>query len=185
MDRNAYVMPPYRCIVLVLTAAGAVPATTAAQDLSPTERQIVNYVDAHAEEAIAFLERVVNINSGTMNFEGVRAVGRAFQTELDALGLATRWIPMDSAQRAGHLFAERRGDVGKRVLLIGHLDTVFEEDSPFQRFERQDSLATGPGTEDMKGGNVVLLYTLKALHAAWGAGWHDHRGADRRRREHG
>ncbi len=158
--RNHAVMPLCRCAVVVLTAAAP------AQELSATEQQIVEYIDAHAEDAIAFLEQVVNINSGTMNFEGIRAVGRAFQAELDALGFASRWIPMDSAQRAGHLFAERRGGIGKRLLLIGHLDTVFEQDSPFQRFERQDSLAKGPGTEDMKGGDVVVLYALKALDAA-------------------
>jgi glutamate carboxypeptidase len=70
----------------------------------------------------------------------------------------------DSLNRAGHLFAYRRGRQGKRLLLIGHLDTVFEKDSPFQRFERRDTIATGPGVADMKGGNVVILYALKALN---------------------
>ncbi len=154
-------------VLLVLLAAGLILASGAlGQSLSPTERRIVQYVDAHVEEAIVFLERVVNINSGTMNHEGVREVGRIFRAELDALGFDTRWVSMpDSVNRAGHLFAERRGDRGKRLLLIGHLDTVFEKDSPFQRFERQDTIAKGPGTEDMKGGNVVILYALKALEA--------------------
>ena len=50
-------------------------------------------------------------------------------------------------------------------MLIGHLDTVFEEDSPFQKFERvNDSIAHAPGGNDMKGGNVIVLYALKALH---------------------
>ena len=72
----------------------------------------------------------------------------------------------DSVNRAGHLFAERQGNQGKRLLLIGHLDTVFEKDSPFQRFERQDSIARGPGVVDMKGSDVAILFALKALHAA-------------------
>jgi glutamate carboxypeptidase len=151
---------------LCLTAARPCSLSATVQRLSPTEQRIIDYVDAHVGESIEFLERVVNVNSGTTNFEGVRAVGRLFRAELDALGFATRWIPMDSVQRAGHLFAERTGTVGKRVLLIGHLDTVFELDSPFQRFVRSDTLATGPGATDMKGGDVVMLYALKALHAA-------------------
>lgn len=161
-----------RQLTVALAAAGAVAPVPAAsaQQLDPTERAIVRYIDAHAEEAVAFLEKVVNINSGTMNLAGVRAVGREFQAALDALGFATRWIPMEEARRAGHLFAELRGRSGKRLLLIGHLDTVFEQDSPFQRFERTDSVARGPGTEDMKGGNVVMLLALQALHAAGALG---------------
>jgi glutamate carboxypeptidase len=53
------------------------------------------------------------------------------------------------------------------MLLIGHLDTVFEPDSPFQRFERIDAnTAKGPGIIDMKGGDVIILQALKALRAA-------------------
>jgi glutamate carboxypeptidase len=91
-----------------------------------------------------------------------------YREELDALGFATRWVSLpDSVNRAGHLFATRSGDRGRRLLLIGHLDTVFEEDSPFQRFEQQnDTLATGPAVNDMKGGNAMVIYALKALDAA-------------------
>ena len=105
----------------------------------------------------------MDVNSGTMNHEGVRRVGVLLRAELDALGFETRWIDMASVDRAGHLFGERRGSRGKRVLLIGHLDTVFEADSPFQKFERDGDQARGPGTEDMKGGDVVVLFALKAL----------------------
>ena len=142
------------------------PSSLAAQELAGVERRIVSAVDDRADSAIAFLERVVSVNSGTFNLEGVREVGRLFQARLDALGFATRWIPMDTVGRAGHLFAERTG-TGPVLLLIGHLDTVFESDSPFQRWERVDATTVkGPGTEDMKGGNVVLLLALEALHAA-------------------
>lgn len=143
-----------------------VPRVVWAQNLDPVERRLVEQVDRHTDAAMAFLERVVNINSGTMNADGIRRVGEAFRQELDALGFATRWIEMDEVQRAGHLFAEMEG-TGPRVLLIGHLDTVFEADSPFQRWERLDSAtARGPGTEDMKGGDVVMLLALQALKSA-------------------
>jgi glutamate carboxypeptidase len=138
-----------------------------APNLSRDERRIAAWVDAHTEEAIGFLERTVNVNSGTLNLAGVREVARLYQPEFEALGFTARWIPMpDSVHRAGHLFAERAGTRGKRVLFIGHLDTVYEADSPFQRFVREGDRATGPGTNDMKGGNAVILYALKALAAA-------------------
>ena len=134
--------------------------------VTPEEQTIVAAVDAGNPAALALLECVVNINSGTMNFAGVREVGKVFQSELDALGFATRWVDGAAFKRAGHLVAERRGK-GPRVLLIGHLDTVFEPDSPFQRFERiDDKTARGPGIIDMKGGNVVMVQALKSLKAA-------------------
>lgn len=144
-----------------------IPVLSQAQQLSRTERKIAATVTHQAPEAIAFLEEVVNINSGTLNLEGVREVGRVFGAAFDEIGFETRWVDMpDSLNRAGHLFAEIGGKKGKRLLLIGHLDTVFEENSPFQAFERvNDSIAHAPGGNDMKGGDVIVLYALKALQA--------------------
>ena len=141
-------------------AAGSTPA------LSATERRIAAAVDQRNAQALALLERVVTINSGTMNFEGVRKVGDAFRVELDALGFSTKWVDGAGFRRAGHLVAERNGR-GPRILLIGHLDTVFEPRSPFQKFERlTDSTARGPGIIDMKGGDVIIVEALRALKAA-------------------
>lgn len=140
---------------------------TRAASLEATEARIVEAVDARREEAITALEELVAINSGTMNPEGIRRVGAYFERELGALGFVTRWIDQPSElERGGHLFAEVDGDRGKRVLMIGHLDTVFEPDSPFQHFRREGDLGYGPGTDDMKGGNLVILFALKALHDA-------------------
>lgn len=137
-----------------------------AQQLDPAEKKIAAAVDAGVPESIALLEKVVNINSGTMNAQGVRQVADVFRPQFEALGFQVRWVPMDRIQRAGHLIAERRGSRGKRVLLVGHMDTVFEPSSPFQKFIRRGDIAEGPGVDDMKGGLVVMLYALKALHAA-------------------
>jgi glutamate carboxypeptidase len=101
-----------------------------------------------------------------MNLDGVRQVGAVLRAELDALGFTTRWVDGAAFQRAGHLVAERAG-AGPRVLLIGHLDTVFEPSSPFQRFERlSETTARGPGIIDMKGGDVIMIHALAALAAA-------------------
>src|SRR4051812_33729317 len=137
-----------------------------AAPLQTTEREIVRSVDAHNAEALALLERVVNINSGTQNAAGVREVGKIFRAELDALGFTTQWIDGAAWHRAGHLVATHPGS-GPKLLLIGHLDTVFERDSPFQKFRRVDlKTAKGPGVIDMKGGDVVMVFALKALQAA-------------------
>ena len=153
-----------RAALLVAVFAALAAPMARAQALAPAERRIAAWVDAHTEEAIGFLERTVNVNSGTLNLAGVRDVARLYEPEFAGIGFATRWIPLpDSVHRAGHFFAERTGTRGKRVLFIGHLDTVYEADSPFQRFVREGDRATGPGTNDMKGGNAVILYALKAL----------------------
>ncbi|HEY6644700.1 M20/M25/M40 family metallo-hydrolase [Povalibacter sp.] len=135
-----------------------------------SEQAIVDHVRTQQAPAVALLEQVVNINSGTMNFAGVRAVSDVFQPHFAALGFQTHWVDGTPFGRAGHLVAERKGK-GKskkpHVLLIGHLDTVFEPDSPFQRFERVDeNIVRGPGTADMKGGVVVALAALSSLKHA-------------------
>jgi glutamate carboxypeptidase len=149
-------------VALVVSALAFMPIT----QLSPEERAIASYIDGRQDDAIALLERVVNINSGTQNLEGVRQVGAVFRAELDRLGFRTEWIDGSAWQRAGHLVATHAGS-GPKILLVGHLDTVFERDSPFQKFERVDpKTARGPGVIDMKGGDVIIIQALKALEAA-------------------
>ncbi len=149
----------------IVAAAGAIRAPLAAQAYRPSgnERTMLGAIDAHNAEALALLERLVNINSGTLNFAGVRQVADVLRPQFDALGFTTRWVDGAEFHRAGHLVAEHPGP-GPKIVLIGHLDTVFEPTSPFQRFERvDDSTARGPGVIDMKGGDVIALYALRAL----------------------
>ena len=154
-----------RTLALLATLAGARVAH-AQSALTAVERSIASAVDTHNAEALALLERIVNINSGTMNFAGVRQVADVLRPQFDALGFKTRWVDGAAFHRAGHLVAEHPGP-GKKILLVGHLDTVFEPNSPFQRFEKlNDSTARGPGVIDMKGGDVIILYALRALKDA-------------------
>lgn len=153
-----------RWFVSLLTAG--LMGGAAAQTLTPEEERIVALVKANSPKALALLEKSVNINSGTMNHKGVRDVGKLFRAELDKLGFKTQWVDMPKQmQRAGHLVATREGQQGKRVLLIGHLDTVFEADAPMQRWEREGERARGQGVNDMKGGDVIIIEALRALHA--------------------
>lgn len=135
-----------------------------AQKLTKIEKRIISSIEKNNTEAIDFLKEVVNINSGTMNHDGVKNVGMVFKKAYENINFDTRWIDMSEVNRSGHLFAETSGNQGKKILLIGHLDTVFEADSPFQQYEQiTDSTAKAPGGNDMKGGDVIMLYALKAL----------------------
>ncbi len=156
---------PTRLLALAaVVIALSIPDPAVAGQLSDVERQISANAAGYLDEAIDLLERIVNINSGSLNPEGVKQISDVLSPEFDALGFDTRWEPLpESLNRAGHLIAERSGNRGRSVLMIGHLDTVFEKDSPFQRYERNGDTIKGPGVTDMKGGDVVMLYALKAL----------------------
>jgi len=152
--------------LLLAAALLAATATMApAANLSPTETRIAASVDASRERDMALLQKLVDQNSGTRNFEGVRAVAAMMQAELEPLGFTVRWVPMPETGRAGHLVAEHKGR-GKHILLIGHMDTVFEKDSPFQKMVRRGDTVEGPGVSDMKGGLVIMTSALRAMQAA-------------------
>jgi glutamate carboxypeptidase len=150
-----------RYLILLLLALAA---PTYAR-LTPQEQAMAAAVDRDADRTIALLERLVNRNSGTLNLEGVAAVGEMMRSELEPLGFTVRWIDMRETGRAGHIVATHAGR-GRNVLLIGHLDTVFEPESPFQHFTREGNRATGPGVGDDKGGLAVIVAALRAMHAA-------------------
>jgi glutamate carboxypeptidase len=150
--------------LLVLCTLAVVAGQTLAE-LSPVERRIADAVKARSAAALVLLEKSVNVNSGTLNVEGVKAVGQIYRAELDALGFATRWVDMpEDMRRAGHLAAQRDGTRGKKLLLLGHLDTVFEPFSPVAAWKLDGKIVRGQGVSDMKGGVVVLLEALRALH---------------------
>ena len=134
--------------------------------LDRQEQRIRSTIASSREAQIAYLQRVVDIPSSTLDFDGVRKVGAVFRASLDSLGFTTQWVAVpDPVGRAGHLVAVHRGKAGAaRMLLIGHLDTVVEPAGP--SWVREDSIARGIGGADMKGGDVVILYALKALQTA-------------------
>ncbi len=168
-----------RFIILILAALAAIsPAATVAQ-ATPAERRMAAFVEGDRAYGEALLERLVNQNSGSLNLPGVRAIGDMLRPEFEALGFDVRWIDGAAWGRAGHLMATYRpaatrvpagssshGARGRRILMIGHLDTVFEPASPFQRYAREGNRATGPGVGDDKGGIIVILGALRAMRDA-------------------
>ena len=139
-----------------------VAASASAGELKPIEQTIVRNVEGGRQAAIELLRKSVDIPSATENHEGVRRVGALFADELRQLGFETRWVDQAQVGRAGHLVAERRGGGGKRLLLVGHLDTVLQG----ERFRLDGSRAYGSGASDMKGGDVILIEALRALRRA-------------------
>jgi glutamate carboxypeptidase len=151
---------------IALAAAAVLGSSTAAAgELSPVEQQIVAAIKAHSPQAINLLQQAAQINSGTMNLAGVRQVGALFRQQFDELGFSTQWIDMpQEVGRAGHLVATRSGSQGKRVLLLGHLDTVFEQDSKMPAWQPEGAFVRGQGVNDMKGGDVAVIEALRALN---------------------
>lgn len=137
-------------------------------ELTAVERRVVEWIGGHVDEAVALLAEAVEISSPTEDHAGVRRVGELFAREFAAIGFTPRWDELPpELDRAGNLFAERRGTArgraeGTRLLLIGHLDTVL----PTTGWRREGDEGHGSGASDMKGGDVIVLYALKALEAA-------------------
>ncbi|MGY8986236.1 MAG: M20/M25/M40 family metallo-hydrolase [Sphingomonadales bacterium] len=133
---------------------------THAQDI---ETKIVTQVNIDLDQAKRELEEIVNINSGSMNFEGVISVGRVLQKKLDELGFETEITDGSSFGRAGHLIASY-GTVGPKILMIGHLDTVFSKEDNFQKYNNlEDNKVAGPGITDMKGGDIIIVSAVRVL----------------------
>ena len=123
------------------------------------------YIDRHRDEMLSLWEKIVSIESGTPDKEGVDRVGAVLKDELESAGVETDVIPME---RFGNLLTGvwNKEAAGQPIVLIGHMDTVFAkgtlEKNPFRIDENGN--AHGPGVLDMKAGLVIVVYVLKALH---------------------
>ena len=156
-----------RLRLLAIAASALLLAQPAAAELSGPEQKIMTVVDSEQERTVDMLAKWVNQNSGSLNSPGVVKVGEMLRSELEPLGFKVEWLDMKAAGRAGHIVARHKGNGrGKRMLLIGHLDTVFEPDSSFQRWERKGNRGIGPGSGDDKGGMAVMVAALRAMHQA-------------------
>jgi len=156
----------FRLAPFALAALALTPVPADAQ-LSGPETKMVSTIDAEQERTLTMLEKWVNQNSGSLNVAGVTKTGEMLRAELEPLGFKVQWVDMRATGRAGHIVATHKGNgKGKRLLLIGHLDTVFEPDSPFQRWERRGNQGVGPGSGDDKGGMAVMIAALRAMKAA-------------------
>lgn len=137
--------------------------TSFAFALSSEEQKIVARVDARREDFARDLQEAVMVDSATENLAGVRKMAEVFGRQLTALGFESRFVELPaSTGRSGHLVAEHRGTKGRRILLLGHLDTVY----PGGNYRREGDIAHGSGVGDMKGGDLVMIHALRALQEA-------------------
>jgi glutamate carboxypeptidase len=147
-------------IIASLAVIIFIATLTPAQKLSAEEQKIIDYIDKNSGDAVPLLEKMVNIESPTENVQGVREVGKVLDSEFKKIGFETKWLDMPAEmKRGGHFLAEHKGAKGKRLLLLGHLDTVLSG----EKFRLDGARAYGTGSADMKAGDVVLFYALKAL----------------------
>lgn len=147
--------------------AGVLLSFNQPRDQNPKEKNTIDFISKNKQDQLKLLENLVNINSETSNVEGVKRNGEIIKSELEALGFNVKWHDLPSEMHhAGSLVATIKGNSRKKILIIGHMDTVFPIDSPFQRFtlSPDHQYATGPGVIDAKGGIVTILYAMKALH---------------------
>lgn len=157
-----------------LTALENPPLNAETTTISPAERKLTQWIAAQQEVMLNDLQKIVAINSGTLNVDGLDKVRDILSLELSRLGFQTRTVPGGKVasltckggdvQFADHLIATLDTGDGRKLLLNGHFDTVFPKHSQFQHLVIAGDSLKGPGVSDMKGGLIAMLYALKALH---------------------
>jgi glutamate carboxypeptidase len=149
----------------IITLSLVFPLTSYAE-LDKTERELIKHVEKNIPQALQEIEQAVNINSGSLNIDGVKKVGELASEQLKAIGFKVEWLDGSAFNRAGHVLAthESKNPDAIKILMIGHLDTVFAKHDDFQNYKRLSSTqASGPGVADMKGGNTIIITALKSL----------------------
>lgn len=128
--------------------------------------KLQNYLTPKLPQYLDLLKTMVDINSFTDNPPGVDAVGEITAQAFVPLGFTAETIQAENPNFGKHLVLTRTGTSGKKIGLVGHLDTVFsaeEENAHDFHWRREGNRIYGPGTVDMKGGNVLILMALDAL----------------------
>jgi len=161
-----------RCIALAF-AAWAIPGFTEPRPIAremagaeaPASRDQTWLLAKEAQlEQLKLLERLVNIDSGTGDVNGGRHAGDLIAEELRQLGAQVTFVPAEAPGLAPNLVATITGTGRGRLLLISHLDTVFEPGTAAKRpFRMDEERAYGPGVSDEKGGVVEAIFALKIL----------------------
>jgi glutamate carboxypeptidase len=147
------------------------------KDISRDEAEALAWIDSLAPSLLDKTLRWSAINSGSGNLAGLAHMAELIGADLDRLGGTVKLCTP-----APHSYPDARGDLQpvahgenlhfrrdapdavNRVLLVGHMDTVFSIDHPFQTPERIDeNTVRGPGVADMKGGILVMLTAIEAL----------------------
>ncbi len=130
--------------------------------------KLLSLLEHHRDEALRWLERMVNINSFTTNREGIIELGKLTAECFAPLGFIAEHVPSSVVEHGNHLFLRRPREGAPRVLLVTHLDTVFPpEEEQLNDFKWQpapvEGRIYGPGSIDIKGGTVLIWMILHGL----------------------
>ena len=127
-------------------------------------KQVLEAAQRYKEEALRLWERLVNIDSGTGDEQGLKEVAAIATEELNKLGARLETVSAKPAV-GDNIVATFAGTGKGRIFLIAHMDTVFAKGVAAARpFRIKDGRALGPGVSDNKGGIISALYVLKILH---------------------
>lgn len=142
----------------------------------PTQQKLIDSLAARQAAMIDFTIELANINSGSLNAEGVNRVGERLVEAAEDLGAQLRRVPSAPYRVINDKGQWRESPLGdafilskypeatRRILLAGHLDTVFPIDSHFQTCQWLDqNTLNGPGVADLKGGLVLMFEALRVL----------------------
>src|SRR5512133_3739704 len=124
------------------------------------------YLEQLRPAGLDILKRMVDINSFTANPAGVNHLSQYTAEVFAPLGFTPKWVPAENREYGDHLVLKRGGKSGANILMISHLDTVFPPEEEVRnnfRWEVDGDRIFGPGTQDIKGGTVMMWLVLMAI----------------------
>lgn len=158
-------MPRGLVSIVAIGAAVALAALASVVSAADKNTQVFTAAQADRSAQLELLAQVVNIDSGTGDLEGGRKVAAVLIPRLQALGMSIESVPAEETGLPENTVATLTGRGKTRILMIGHIDTVFEPGTVQRRpFRTDEKRAYGPGVSDEKGGVVEGVYALKILH---------------------
>ena len=125
--------------------------------------EIESFLTSRETDMFAFLEEIIRIQSGSHNKTGIDLTARTIANAFQGLDVSTQTIAQQLQGNNLVVRSSAQPTAEKQVLLVGHMDTVFLEDTDFNWYRADNDKCYGPGVVDMKGGLVVGIYALKAL----------------------
>jgi len=125
--------------------------------------EIESFLTSRETDMFAFLEEIITIQSGSHNKAGIDRTASTIVRAFQGLDVSTQTIEQQLQGNNLVVRSSAQPTAEKQVLLVGHMDTVFPEDTDFNWYRADNDKCYGPGVVDMKGGLVVGIYALKAL----------------------
>ncbi|MGQ4667939.1 M20 family metallopeptidase [Metabacillus halosaccharovorans] len=120
------------------------------------------FLQQHSEKMLNFIEKLVNIDSGSYNKKGVDQIGEILRNCYENLGFHVKVIPQK--EYGNHLVIEHKESINPSIVILAHMDTVFPKGTVLERaFRIEGQRAYGPGVIDMKSSHAAVLFAIKAL----------------------